>query len=106
MFGYQLFFKLIFELQIWNCQFCCQRNFTLSGNRGATLTCNTGCISANLSDHLLEGNLLSLFSITLSDSLSDNIYRNGLMTYNSWHSLFVPEINLEHIPYSISSLRT
>lgn len=41
-------------------------NFTWNEKRGAMLTYNTGCTSANLSDHLVEGNLLSLFSIILS----------------------------------------
>jgi len=70
------------------------------------LTCNTGVISTIPSDHSLEENLLSLFSVIILDSFSDQIYRNRPVTYNSWHSLFNLEINLEKISYSISFLRS
>lgn len=69
------------------------------------LTYNTSVISTTPSDHSLEENLLNLFSVIISASLSDQIYRKRLMTYNSWHSLFNLEINLEKISYSISFLR-
>lgn len=69
------------------------------------LTYNNGVISTIPSDHSLEEKLLRLFSVIISDSLSDQIYRNRLMPYNSWHSLFNLEINLEKISYSISLLR-